>query len=392
MKLTVPSNWDDKLIDGLDPALTDSVYAQSSSDEYGGGRPSLFLPTVTNAQMRSHIKKTRDAGINFNYVLNGSCFENRLFDSEFIKKFRAFMDTLCSFGVNGVTVADYLMLKIIREFYPELKVTISIFAIINNVSMAKQYEDLGVSDIIVGNPNDFDFIAKLRKEVSCNLVMFANLGCFIFCNECMLHSYSASHASQLNHPSKGFYLEHHVLRCSLEKVRNPESMLKTLYVRPEDIELYEYYGINKLKIVDRTLPTDKILELVASYARRNYEGNFLDMVNGLTIVNRSSKKIPNLFYLLSPTKINLSKLIRKVTGLRPFNIFIDNAGLNGLKKEILEKGIKCWKINCNQCGICHKYFEKAGTYYKQSQEESAESINAFLNSITSSDIFNLLSF
>lgn len=399
LKLVVPSNWDDALLDGLSSGVVDVLYAQSNADEYGGGRSSLFLPRVTQERMAAHIRKARSMGIGFNYVLNASCFENKRFDAEFVKRFRTLFDFLCECGITATTISDYMMLKLVKKYYPQLKVSASIFAIITSVSQAKEYEDLGVSDILLGNPNDFEFLKAVRQAVSCDLVIFGNLGCNIFCNECSLHSYSVTHSSQKFHRSKGFYVEHHVLRCSINKLEHPESLLKLMFVRPEDMWLYESIGINKIKIVDRLSPTPLIQSIVKSYAERMYDGNLLSFVNALGIVNRSnatkpslsyirSTVLPNLSYLLAPSKINFFRLFWKLKNLKPFYVHIDNGLLDGFKEELMKSGIKCWMKNCAKCGLCKKYFNKAATFYESTRLDSLKSLRDLQECIISSKVFS----
>ena len=386
----MPTNWDDKLIDKLPAESIDAVYGQAQIDKYGGGRPSLILPPTSEKMIAAHIKKVRNAGMGFNYLLNFSCYENRPFDAEFVHDLRIFMDRLCSYGITAVTATDYFLIKLIKKYYPELKITASIFTMITTVTSAKQYEDIGCSKIIIGSPNDFEFIKNVREAVSCDLVLFANLGCYIFCNECLTHSYAVSHSSQAHHQSKGFYLGHHITRCLIPKVANPESILKMMYVRPEDSDLYESLGVDNLKIADRTFPTEVIVELANSYAKRSYNGNFAKLITAFSLVNsRSSKQFSNIAHLVLGflSRVNLFKLVKRQAALKPFQIHIDNAELDGMKREIMHKNIKCQIQNCKKCGICSRYFEKAGRYFERSQRELLESLNALLDSISSSDIF-----
>ncbi len=392
MKFNVPYNWDEELIDRLaalpGAETIDHLYGQAGSDFIGGGRPSVFLSAIDSESAGRHIKKARSAGFGFNYLLNSSCFEIRPFDSLFLKKLRLHLDFLCGCGITAVTLSDPAMIKLVKKYYPHLKISVSIFAMLKSVSEVKYYEQLGVSDILIANPNDFKFIAAVRSAVSCNIVLFANLGCLIFCPECSLHSYAMSHSSQSEHMSGRFYIEHHVLRCSMSKINDPESLLKTMYVRPEDASLYETFGVDKLKIIDRTAPSDTIVALTKSYLTGIYDGNFLDIIHdALSLVNKTHRKAPNLKLLLSPSKINLLKLIFNVLKLRPFKINIDNRALDGMKRAIMESGVECSLNNCRRCGICRKYFMKAAFYSESERMESIKTVKEFLNSVSSSSIF-----
>lgn len=388
MKLLVPSNWDDRLIEGLAGlSNVDSLYGQANSDEYGGGRSSLLLPFTTSDKIRAHVKKARDAGFGFTYVMNATCFENRPMGRAFEKRLRAHLDRICSIGVTGITASDVPVIRMIKKHYPRLKISASVFSIITTVTQAKRYEDLGVNDIVLANQNDFEFIKAVREAVSCDLVLFANLGCQIFCNECSLHSYTVTHSSQSGHFSKGFIIDTHVIRCAIKKIENPESLLKMMYIRPEDLWIYEKLGVNKIKIVERISPTGTLIDLAKSYSQKFFSGNFLDLVNGLAFVN-SRRVYPNISFVMAPTKVNILRLIARLEGVRPFKIFIDNSKLSGLREALMKSGISCTTYNCEKCGLCHKYFMEAARFDEQARIESLALLRRLIESISSSEIFS----
>lgn len=388
MKLLVPSNWDDNLIDGLAGiGSVDSLYGQANSDEYGGGRSSLFLPFTTAEKMRAHVGKARAAGFGFNYVMNATCFENIRIGREFESRLRRHLDFLCSMGVTGVTATDVPLIRLIRKHYPSLRISVSVFAIVTTVDQARRYEDLGVTDIVLGNQNDFEFIRAVREAVSCSLVLFANLGCQVFCNECSLHSYTVTHSSQSGHRSKGFVIDTHIIRCAIKKTENPESLLKMMYVRPEDIWIYEKLGVDKLKIVERISPTETLVSLAKSYDQRYFEGNFLELVNGLAFTNRR-RVFPNFSFLLSPSRVNVVKLISGLESVRPFEIFIDNSKLSGFKEALMRSGVNCAVENCSRCGLCHRYFAEAARFDESSRQNALSRLKSLMTRIAGSDVFS----
>ena len=82
MKLSVACNFDDELLEGLGPYPVYEIYGKLTSDYFGGGRPSFYLPKVGKKKLETYVKKTREKGISINYLLNASSMGNMEFTSE----------------------------------------------------------------------------------------------------------------------------------------------------------------------------------------------------------------------------------------------------------------------------------------------------------------------
>lgn len=367
IKLLLPSNWDDSIIAAADPALVDSLYAKAASDEFGGGRPAFVTASAGAARIVEHIAAARKKGLGFTYLLNASCLGNREFSGEFQKKLFGLVDHLAGAGVTGITAADPVLAGAIIKKYPSIRVGLSLFSMVSSVDQARRYEDLGVSSVLLSNPNDFRLIASVRGAVSCRIILLANLGCSIFCNEGLVHSYFDSHSSQSCHRSCAASFDHHRLMCSIKKIADPASTLKTMYVRPEDVYLYRALGVDRLKIVDRSYPAPAIIEIYRRYADGYFEGNFLSLVNPSNYINSVARSGA---FVKAPA----------------FNMFVDNTALCGMKEEIMKRGVECSVRDCPSCGICEKYFRKAASYSEESRLLVLGALRSELARIASSGV------
>ena len=137
MKLSVTTNFDDKLIEELKKYPVYEVYGKLQEDYIGGGRPSNTLKSVDKTRLEEHIKKVRDSNIKFNYLLNGACLANKEQDVEWQKNVREFLDYLKEIGVNALTVTNPFLLQIIKKYYDCFTVRISTFACIDSYEKAK---------------------------------------------------------------------------------------------------------------------------------------------------------------------------------------------------------------------------------------------------------------
>ena len=79
MKLSVPFNWDAKLIDGLQEGNypVSDLYGSLPEDLIGSGRPGVFIPATNSRRMASGaVKHLHAAGYKFTYLLNSPCLDN----------------------------------------------------------------------------------------------------------------------------------------------------------------------------------------------------------------------------------------------------------------------------------------------------------------------------
>ncbi len=78
MRLTVASNWDTELLDGLKefPSVK-QVFAKMPIDVIGGGRCHLVLPTIDREGVKQYVEEAHRRGLKFIYVLNANCIGNQ---------------------------------------------------------------------------------------------------------------------------------------------------------------------------------------------------------------------------------------------------------------------------------------------------------------------------
>jgi collagenase-like PrtC family protease len=117
MKISLATNFDDNLIDQIKKYPVYEVYGRLKEDIIGGGRPNNSLSDVSKEALEKHVKRVREAGIKFNYLLNGSCLTNKEQSEEWQKQFCQFLNYLKDIGVNALTVTNPFILQIIKKHY-----------------------------------------------------------------------------------------------------------------------------------------------------------------------------------------------------------------------------------------------------------------------------------
>lgn len=354
MKISLATNFDDDLIDQIKDYPVYEIYGKLKYDYVGGGRPDNTLINIDKQRFEEHVKKVRNAGIRFNYLLNGSCLANNEQDVEWQKKFIDFLSYLKKVGVNALTLTNpYLLMLIRKHFKNDFYVRVSTFACIDSYTKAKYWEELGADYLCV------DFV-KINRDFKTLKYMVDNLkkakieilvtnSCLKNCPMIYTHTNGLSHASSVGHNNQ--YEDWSLFYCQKKELENIDEYIKSPWVRPEDIKYYEEIGIEHFKITERDFPTEQLVKRVKAYTERHYDGNLLDLIQGHGVVEARD-------LTLKKNKVEKRKEIydeiKRVRGLgreRECNrhIYIDNKKLDNFIDFFVSN--KCTG-NCNSCGYC----------------------------------------
>lgn len=388
MNLRVSTNWDNSLLDGLGETSTEEIYGKLPADVIGGVRPAFLLPQITRGEAQDHIRLAHQKGIRVNYLINTMCLNNIHYSRQGYQEIIELLEWIGSAGVDIVTVGFPYMIRLVQEILPGMKIKASSVCRINSVYRAKQYEELGVEEIVIDeNINrDFETLAAIREAVDCELELIANPCCLHDCPHQPEHVAHDGHASQTHSMDNYCYLQYPYYNCTLKKFTNPVEIIKARWIRPEDLGVYEEIGYTKFKVVERFKKTGVLMRTVQAYQNRSFEGNLIDI---LTLTNPDVYIKPNLEYFNKPEYINVPMIVQ-VGGLMDFAlrdfIHIDNKKLDGFIEFFRENG-SCRNRDCDRCGFCQRTFEKVGSFNQQEAERRRKGFEAFIAAILNGEVF-----
>ncbi len=364
MKISLATNFDDHLIDEIKDYPVYEVYGKLKADYIGGGRPDNTLKDVDREIFERHVKKVRDAGIRFNYLLNGSCLANNEQDDKWQKEFKEFLSYLKSVGVNALTITNpYILMFVKKHFKNDFYTRISTFACIDSYTKAKYWEDLGADYLCV------DFV-KINRDFKTLKYMVDNLkkskieilvtnSCLKNCPMIYTHTNSLSHASNKDE-KRNLYEDWSLFFCQEQELKNLEEYIKSPWVRPEDIKYYEDIGVEHFKITERGFPTEELVKRVKAYTTRHYDGNLLDLIQGHGVVVTDDLTLKKK---KCETREELYQEIKRVRGLGTKrecerHVYIDNKKLDNFINFFVNN--KCTG-NCNSCGYCKRIADQVIT-------------------------------
>ncbi len=374
MKLSVATNFQNDLISKIKGNSVVELFGKLNKDFVGGGRASFLLPRVSKKRFKKHIEVTQQQGIEFNYILNSLCLDNREFTMAGQRNIHRLLDWLYAIKVDSLTVANPFLFQMIKRQCKGFKLCVSLIADVNSVEKAKFWEGLGAKKITISGylNRDFRFLEAVRKNTKCELQLIVNTSCLLHCPMRYYHGLLVSHASQSWHSCKGFYIDYCKLSCSIRRLKNPVEFISSDWIRPEDIKLYESLGFDSFKVVDRIAGTTEMINsIVQAYHRRYFEGNLLDLFPSLSEKGPLKRGLMRIFrYFFRPFSINIFKA-RKLGGLRGQNkekVYIDNRALDGFLEKFFK--IDCRSISCEECGYCNSIAQKAVKFDEAERQKS----------------------
>lgn len=377
MRLSIATNFDPALVEAVKEYPVAELFGKLREDAVGGGRAPYQLAPVSKKRLADHVRHARAAGIGFNYLLNASCLGNREMTRAGQREIEDLAGWLCEIGVESVTVSSPYLLRLVKTRYPRLKVRVSVFAGVDRVRKAQMWEEMGADCIVLDSilvNRELRTLERIRKSVRCDLELLVNNNCLAGCALSPMHMNALSHAGQAWHGNRGFVIDWCFLRCTEMKLRDPVNYLRSEWIRPEDLHVYEGLGYDLFKIAERDIPTELMMTRVRAYSGRRYDGNLLDLVQPYAFramkgSGRYYRRGPGwLFrFFLRPGLVNPARmlLLRRLADLRHMTrpvdgnapVFVDNRSLDGFLERFRESG--CRDVDCGECRWCHDFAAKA---------------------------------
>ena len=334
-KWVIPAFWDGGFLEELDnQGLSQHVYEVYGSlpaSAMGTMLTRASLPEVTPEEIRDFVGKLHSMNIKFSYALNALAMGNLEYTDEGKKQIFAFLEWLVEIEVDSVIVSNPLLAALIREYFPSFEISVSSAASVDSLQKAKFWRDMGVTSIklpLVVNRN-FSLLKSLAENTEVDLEVMVSQLCLYQCPLERYHTITTNTDSQVIQQEEApSFLDWCRLQCNLIRWSDPSELIKSPIIRPEDVSLYQRYGVKYFKIVGRNKNMrHKIINVIQAYADGKWEGNLLDIVGVNT----------------NPPPYELAQFYPESEFKRYFSeplYYIDNAKLDGFINYFVENGHK----------------------------------------------------
>jgi collagenase-like PrtC family protease len=367
----------------------DALFGKLPFDIVGGARPGFVLPQIKRRDVEAYIRACHDRALEFSYLLNAPCLGNLQYSKKGYGQLIELLEWIDRSGADAVTVGIPYLIDLVRKRFPRLKIKVSTTARVNTVRKALQYEDMGVEEIIIDEHinREFKTLEAIRKAVKCHLELIVNNICLWQCPYNYEHVNHDGHASREGEEEQYCYLQYPGYLCLYRKLMDPVELLKSPWIRPEDIRHYEAVGYEHFKITERFKRTPLLLENVRVYENRRYDGNLLDL---FTLPRKGAFTPIHLDYFIQPKHVNIMKVseLEKVFDLEVRELVqLDNKKLEGFIEHF--KNEDCNKASCSQCNYCETVFARVAVVKKKEVEQAAQKVKDFSEKLVSGEIFEI---
>lgn len=350
MEIVLASNFDDRLVERTADLPVSTFFGGFPVQLTGGGRPPQILPPVDPDRFRAHLEVVHRYSREFYATLNSNDLGLKEYGPGYLDRFLEDVAELIDLGVDGFVVALPALIEAIRSRWPEIPISVSTFARIRTVTQAEYFLKLGARTIILEEANrDFRLIRGLVRR-GAEVEVLVNQSCLPSCPYRGHHLNTSSLASQPDAPCPAF--EYPILECGLEYVRDPSKLISGIFVRPEDLEVFEEAGVSRFKVSGRNRSTDWLVRSASAYAHRSYPGNLADILSLVQV------KAP----LAALQRVGAGPLgedaRRLAAGFAPLGeLTIDN---RSFPPDFLRHiaAVDCEHVSCETCGYCRGVAQK----------------------------------
>ncbi|MHA1248646.1 MAG: U32 family peptidase [Candidatus Helarchaeota archaeon] len=332
--------------------VIDNVYGSLSYSLFGHARDPKSLPNVNFEYFKEYINKLADLEIPFHYTLNNlwCCGlertkqgQNEIYDE---------LNELLEAGVKGFIIANPYLIKLVRRWFSKIKIIASINLRINSLQKFQFYINLGVDHIVLDRDvnRNFNFLKSILSNFGNKFTLLVNSTCQFLCPLQDYHTLengtlsSKFLNSSLNYLKNGYLNKDFCFEyCINEYLENFENFLKSPWIIPEYISIYEKLGIEYFKIQGRTISVDNQIKLLKAYIDRKTPDKNLFFIwprfkDSLLLFCKKKKpqkekEIRNLIF-------NTESLVK----INFINFFLNNS--------------RDCRLGCNNCHYCKKQYEK----------------------------------
>lgn len=228
------------------------------------------------------LRKIKDMGKTLTLLLNANCYGEDGASIKLKERVLGLTERLRGeLGIDYVTTASPFVADVLKEKYgSDIHIKASVNMRIGTISAMKQLSRSFDSFYVRKEVNrDFEKLAELSEWCSKNgkkLHMLANSGCLTDCAFQTFHDNLIAHQKPDGDYGLdvGYPAPCHKYLSSLDGMDGITEFMRSNWVRPEEIHLYDKY-FDEVKLATRMHSRPRMV--IAAYARGRFSGNLLDL-------------------------------------------------------------------------------------------------------------------
>ncbi len=226
------------------------------------------------------LKELRDMGKRLDLLFNSNCYGGRAISEHLQNEVGSILDYLEMRGLlpEAVTTTSLTVARTVKKYFPDIDVRASVNMRIESPESMSYVSGLFDSYYVRrDNQRNIEYVKSVKKwcdENGKGLYMLANSGCLYQCPGQSFHDNMVAHDAEIDEQKniKG-WIPHVCWNLYKDESKRP-AVLKTSWIRPEDIHYYEGL-VPMMKLATRM--HERPRAVIGAYTSGKYEGNLLDL-------------------------------------------------------------------------------------------------------------------
>ena len=256
------------------------IYLSGPQEYAGSGRIS---PAQSFDDFAYTVNRIHQEGIRVNLLMNSVCEGSGWYSSDVLKGtmdyLKQVINDLC---VEAITIANPMYIREARRHFPLVEICASVLADIDSIDKAIIYKKAGADSFTpdVNINRNLRLLKKIKDKTGLMIKLMVNEGCLFRCPFRKFHFNYIAHKSR-NPGADTARGEGNVfsLNCIQVSKSDPSQLLKSGWVRPEDLDNYGEIS-TFFKLVGRTSSKSMICRQLEAYMKQVWDGDLLELMAG----------------------------------------------------------------------------------------------------------------
>ncbi len=228
--------------------------------------------------------------------IDSTCQGNFEANIQQFKATTALFETLGELGYKNILVSSPNNIGFVKENLPSTKIYVSYSQYVTSLNRGKILFEIGADNIVLHPDivryfkvleNFIKLKKNLKKTKEINCILPLNIGCNWGCIQWYQHHNLQSHrtidspvfSNQEDLSDIENEFDYPLLYCWKNRLEKPENILKSGWISPSNIELYENLGYETYVLYTSGFSTEKILEIINNYEKKQLTINFNEILN-----------------------------------------------------------------------------------------------------------------
>ncbi len=281
--IIAPAHWNYDVVDFIEKSNIDHSDDFQISELYGAlpgeiikhGRSDSAVESISREDSVKFRNYLKEKGLGFIYLLNAPFnFSN---DKAQQFKVEEYLDWIVNeMNADAVTISSHELARFVRSRYESLKIYVSTIAAIQSVEEYERWQDVNPSRVVLHhdqnrNWKNLELLLKHSESAEAEIELMLNESCLRGCIQ------RDAHYASLGTNGDGIDAPF-LSNCNSKRIYYPHEYIRSNFIRPEDVKLYEEMGVKRFKITGRSKPAKWLPEVVKAYQDRFYEGNMVRLM------------------------------------------------------------------------------------------------------------------